>query len=408
MLAAAIVLPQANASPEQPRSPRTFSSESAARVASSLKADLGADRTAGWYLDAGKGRLVMNVLSAEDARRVEAEGAVAKVVRNSMSELQAATRALRNSAAIPGTAWSINPRTNRVSVTADRTVTGEKLAALTKAVEKLGGGVASVKRSPGEFRRYDGDGSVGGAGGAGGSGDGGVGGSIGGSDGGAGGGDGGVAGGSGGASGGGGGGGEGGALPVGGSAIFGGNARCSLGFNVTVQGAPAFLTAGHCGKSSATWSADQAGAQRLGTVADAQFPESDFALVKYDDPGARPESAVDLQNGSRQRIARAAEAAVGMRVQRSGSTTGLSGGTVTGLNATVNYGNGDIVNGLIQTDVCAEPGDSGGAMFSEDAAVGLTSGGSGDCTQGGETFFQPVTKALEATGAEIGASNAGS
>nr|WP_324610236.1 S1 family peptidase [Streptomyces rimosus] len=210
-------------------------------------------------------------------------------------------------------------------------------------------------------------------------------------------------------------------MPVGGSAIFGGNARCSLGFNVTVQGAPAFLTAGHCGKSSATWSADQAGTQRLGTVADAQFPENDFALVKYDDPGARPESAVDLQNGSRQRIARAAEAAVGMRVQRSGSTTGLSGGTVTGLNATVNYGNGvtglnatvnygngDIVNGLIQTDVCAEPGDSGGAMFSEDAAVGLTSGGSGDCTQGGETFFQPVTKALEATGAEIGASNAGS
>ncbi|MFH8597091.1 S1 family peptidase [Streptomyces rimosus] len=403
LLAAAIVLPQANASPEQPRSPRIFSSESAARVASSLKADLGADRTAGWYLDAGKGRLVMNVLSAEDARRVEAEGAVAKVVRNSMSELQAATRTLRNSAAIPGTAWSINPRTNRVSVTADRTVTGEKLAALTKAVEKLGGGVASVKRSSGEFRRYDGGGSVG-AGGAGGSGDGGVGGSIGGSDGGAGGGDGGVAGGSGG----GGGGGEGGALPVGGSAIFGGNARCSLGFNVTVQGAPAFLTAGHCGKSSATWSADQAGAQRLGTVADAQFPENDFALVKYDDPGARPESAVDLQNGSRQRIARVAEAAVGMRVQRSGSTTGLSGGTVTGLNATVNYGNGDIVNGLIQTDVCAEPGDSGGAMFSEDAAVGLTSGGSGDCTQGGETFFQPVTKALEATGAEIGASNAGS
>lgn len=92
-----------------------------------------------------------------------------------------------------------------------------------------------------------------------------------------------------------------------------------------------------------------------------------------------------------------------MKVQRSGSTTGLHDGTVTGLDATVNYGNGDIVNGLIQTDVCAEPGDSGGAMFSEDSAVGLTSGGSGDCTAGGETFFQPVTDALKATGAEIGA-----
>ncbi|WP_050515473.1 S1 family peptidase [Streptomyces rimosus] len=381
LLAAAIVLPQANASPERPRPLRTFSSESAARVASSLKADLGADRTAGWYLDSGKGQLVMNVLSAEDAGRVEAEGAVARVVRNSMGELQAATRSLGNSAAIPGTAWSIDPRTNRVSVTADRTVTGEKLATLTRAVEKLGSGVASVRRSSGEFRRYDG-------GGIGGSAEGGVGGSGNGSGNGSGGGD--------------GGGDAGGGLPVGGSAIFGGNARCSLGFNVTVQGAPAFLTAGHCGKASATWSADQAGARQLGTVADAQFPESDFALVKYDDPGARPESAVDLQNGGTQRISRAAEAAVGMRVQRSGSTTGVSDGTVTGLNATVNYGNGDIVNGLIQTDVCAEPGDSGGAMFAADAAVGLTSGGSGDCTQGGETFFQPVTKALAATGAQIG------
>ncbi|MFH8410120.1 S1 family peptidase [Streptomyces sp. NPDC018019] len=414
LLAAAIVLPQANASAERPPSLRTFSSETAARVASSLKADLGADRTAGWYVDAGKGRLVMNVLSAEDAGRVEAQGAVARVVRNSMNELQAATRTLSDTAAIPGTAWSIDPRTNRVSVIADRTVTGEKLATLTRAVEKLGGGVATVKRSSGEFRRYDGGGggdmgsdggaaaTGGGSGGVAGGGNG-SGGGSGGDDGGNGGSDGGAEE-NGGAGEGGDGGGAGAALPVGGSAIFGGNARCSLGFNVTVQGAPAFLTAGHCGKSSATWSADQAGAQRLGTVADAQFPESDFALVKYDDPSARPESEVDLQNGSTQPISRAAEAAVGMRVQRSGSTTGLSDGTVTGLNATVNYGNGDIVNGLIQTDVCAEPGDSGGAMFSGDAAVGLTSGGSGDCTQGGETFFQPVTKALEATGAEIGAS----
>ncbi|MYX55030.1 trypsin-like serine protease, partial [Streptomyces sp. SID8382] len=185
-------------------------------------------------------------------------------------------------------------------------------------------------------------------------------------------------------------------------AIFGGGARCSLGFNVSVDGAPGFLTAGHCGNESQTWSSDQAGAQQVGTVQDSQFPESDFALVMYDDATTQASSTVDLQNGSTQEIGRAVEASVGLEVQRSGSTTGVSDGTVTGLNATVNYGNGDIVNGLIQTDVCAEPGDSGGAMFAEDAAVGLTSGGSGDCTQGGETFFQPVTAALEATGAVIG------
>ncbi|WP_346167428.1 S1 family peptidase, partial [Streptomyces javensis] len=193
----------------------------------------------------------------------------------------------------------------------------------------------------------------------------------------------------------------------GGDAIFGGGARCSLGFNVSVDGAPGFLTAGHCGNESQTWTSDEAGAQQVGTVQDSKFPENDFALVMYDDATTQPSSTVDLQNGNTQEIGRAVEASVGLKVQRSGSTTGVTDGTVTGLNATVNYGNGDIVNGLIQTDVCAEPGDSGGAMFAEDAAVGLTSGGSGDCTQGGETFFQPVTAALEATGAVIGADGGG-
>ena len=44
---------------------------------------------------------------------------------------------------------------------------------------------------------------------------------------------------------------------------------------------------------------------------------------------------------------------------RTGSTTGTRTGRVTALNATVNYGGGDIVYGMIQTTVCAEPGDSG-------------------------------------------------
>lgn len=68
---------------------------------------------------------------------------------------------------------------------------------------------------------------------------------------------------------------------------------------------------------------------------------------------------------------------------------------MTALNATVNYPEGT-VTGLIETNVCAEPGDSGGPMFSEGVALGVTSGGSGDCNAGGTTFFQPVTKALAA------------
>ncbi|MFF4759488.1 hypothetical protein [Streptomyces sp. NPDC001292] len=42
------------------------------------------------------------------------------------------------------------------------------------------------------------------------------------------------------------------------------------------------------------------------------------------------------------------------------------------------------------------PGDRGCPLFSEGIALGVTSGGSGDCARGGTTFFQPVAKALSA------------
>jgi hypothetical protein len=91
---------------------------------------------------------------------------------------------------------------------------------------------------------------------------------------------------------------------------------------------------------------------------------------------------------------------VGQYVYRSGSTSGLHSGRVTGLNATVNYGDGRVA-GLIRTSVCAEPGDSGGPLFYRQWAFGLTSGGSGDCTSGGVTYFQPVVEALNVYGVSI-------
>ena len=91
---------------------------------------------------------------------------------------------------------------------------------------------------------------------------------------------------------------------------------------------------------------------------------------------------------------------VGQTVRRSGSTTGVRSGPVTGLNATVNYPQGT-VTGLIRTNVCAEPGDSGGSLFAGTTALGLTSGGSGNCTTGGTTFFQPVTEPLSVYGVSV-------
>jgi streptogrisin C len=60
----------------------------------------------------------------------------------------------------------------------------------------------------------------------------------------------------------------------------------------------------------------------------------------------------------------------------------------------VNYAEG-AVTGLTRTDVCAEGGDSGGPWLTGDQAQGVTSGGFGDCTSGGETFFQPVNEILQ-------------
>jgi hypothetical protein len=40
-------------------------------------------------------------------------------------------------------------------------------------------------------------------------------------------------------------------------------------------------------------------------------------------------------------------------------------------------------------------------MFSEGVALGLTSGGNGDCAKGGTTFFQPVREALASLGVRL-------
>ena len=78
----------------------------------------------------------------------------------------------------------------------------------------------------------------------------------------------------------------------------------------------------------------------------------------------------------------------------------MHSGTVTQLNATVNYAEGS-VSGLIRTTVCAEGGDSGGPLYAGGTAYGLTSGGSGNCSRGGVTYFQPVTEALNAYGVSV-------
>ncbi|MET7620964.1 S1 family peptidase [Streptomyces sp. NPDC005408] len=340
LVAAGVTFQSANASDNTEQfAAKTLSAVAAGNLASTLSKDLGAD-AAGTYYDADAKSLIVNVLDEKAAESVRKAGGKARIVENTLAELKSARQTLTTKATIPGTSWAVDPVTNKVVVTADRTVKGAAWTKLSQVVKTLGG-KAELKKSAGEFKPFI----------------------------------------------------------AGGDAITGGSGRCSLGFNVVKDGQPFFITAGHCTEAISTWS-DSSG-NEIGQNADSSFPDNDFGLVKYTADVAHP-SEVNLYNGSTQPITKAGDATVGLKVTRSGSTTQVHDGEVTGLDATVNYGNGDIVNGLIQTTVCAEPGDSGGSLFAGDTAIGLTSGGSGDCTSGGETFFQPVTEALSVFGAEIG------
>lgn len=178
---------------------------------------------------------------------------------------------------------------------------------------------------------------------------------------------------------------------AGGDPIYTGGSRCSLGFNVRSGVTYYFLTAGHCTNAGATWSD---GRFTIGTRTGSSFPGNDYGIVRYDAGVVHP-GAVGGQD-----ITSAGNPTVNQNVTRRGSTTGTRTGRVTALNSTVNYAQGS-VRGLIRTTVCAEPGDSGGPLYAGSVALGLTSGGSGNCRSGGVTYFQPVTEALQVYGVAV-------
>lgn len=170
--------------------------------------------------------------------------------------------------------------------------------------------------------------------------------------------------------------------------INGAQARCSIGF--AIEGG--FVTAGHCG-GVGTVTSDRENLDQ-GEVVASVFPGSADMGVVQTNADVRLQPFVNDFDGNALPVGGSAEAPIGAAVCRSGSTTGTFCGTILAKNQTVNYPEGP-VTGLTRTDVCAEGGDSGGPWLSGDQAQGVTSGGFGDCTVGGETFFQPVDEILE-------------
>ncbi|QLQ35221.1 S1 family peptidase [Micromonospora robiginosa] len=307
-------------------------------AAAGLVAKLG-DRAAGTYADAS-GKMVVTVTDAAAARQVHAAGAIPKLVTRGANQLKAATSELERSAKIPGTAWWTDAATNQVVVSVDSTVTGAKLERVKAAAARTGGAVRIEAEAGTLTTRISG-----------------------------------------------------------GQAIYTGGYRCSLGFNVRSGSTYYFLTAGHCTNLGSTWYSNSSQTSVLGTRTGTSFPGNDYGIVRHSN-SANAAGNVSLYNGSYQDITTAGNAYVGQAVRRSGSTTGLRSGSVSATNATVNYAEGS-VSGLIRTNVCAEGGDSGGSLFAGSTALGLTSGGSGNCRTGGTTYFQPVTEPLSVYGVSV-------
>ena len=169
------------------------------------------------------------------------------------------------------------------------------------------------------------------------------------------------------------------------------SSRCSIGFSVTTG----FVSAGHCGTSGA--SATTSSGASLGTFSGSVFPGSaDMSYIRTVS-GTTLSGYIDGYGQGNLPVSGSTAAATGASICRSGSTTGVHCGTVRALGATVTYSQGR-VTGLTQTNVCAEPGDSGGSFYSGAQAQGVTSGGSGDCSSGGTTYFQPVNEILSTYG----------
>jgi streptogrisin D len=308
-------------------------------LAAQLAGKLGAT-SAGSFYDHGQGKLVVTVTTSAGAQVVSDAGAVPKWVGRSGGDLSKATGRLASSAKVAGTAWYVDPATDQVVLSIDPSVTGAKRTKVESTAKALGPSVRVEELSGLLSTRI-----------------------------------------------------------AGGDAIYGGQYRCSLGFNVVSGSTYYFLTAGHCGNIASTWYSNSSHTTVLGTTAGSSFPGNDYALVRYTNTSIAHPGSVDLYSGS-QDITSAGSAYVGESVSRSGSTTHVHSGTVQAINATVNYAEGS-VSGLIRTNVCAEGGDSGGPLFSGGIALGLTSGGNGDCSSGGTTYFQPVTEALSVYGVSV-------
>lgn len=318
--------------------------EQLSAVSERLTGKLGA-RAAGSWIDPATGVLHVGVLDDAAAQQVLAEGAAPVRVAHSLRSLERAQAALDAAgAAAPGLSWGVDVTTNSLVVTVPKGAAGPAADAVVATANTLGVPVRveSAAAAP-ELQAFDGGEAI----------------------------------------------------------LRSGGGRCSAGFNtVSSSGRQYVATAGHCTEGFPSWTGD---GQNIGPTAASNFPGDDYGAIRIDNPAALQPSGGVLYYGGFQDIASAGRVPVGGGVCKTGSTTGTTCGNVAAYNVTVNYGGGDIVRGLTQTNVCTQPGDSGGPLFAGSVGQGVVSGGSvGGCSQAGfRSFFQPLDEILSSYGLRL-------
>ncbi|MGW6573557.1 S1 family peptidase [Streptomyces sp. NPDC054945] len=310
---------------------RLSAEKAAAAVEKTARQATGGAYGGSWY-EPSTGRLVVAVTDRAEESEVRALGADTRLVRHNAAALDRAKARLDTLRAPIGVAgWHVDPRTNSVVVTVVRT---EREAPAVRAFVDLAraGGPVTVTEATQEPRTYA-------------------------------------------------------AGTVGGDPYYTGNVRCSIGFSVY----GGFVTAGHCGQAGAAvrgWDGST-----MGTFQGSSFPGNDYAYVGIHSGWWTVPVVLGWGTIPDQLVRGSAEAPVGASICRAGSTTHWHCGTVLAKNETVNYSQG-AVHQMTKTSVCAEGGDSGGSFLSGDQAQGVTSGGWGNCSSGGQTWFQPINEIL--------------
>jgi hypothetical protein len=176
---------------------------------------------------------------------------------------------------------------------------------------------------------------------------------------------------------------------------------CSLGFNArTRKGNRIFLTAGHCTAGKPSFSRN---GYVLGNTSTSSFPGNDFGSVGVIE-GWDQQGYVEGWGAGNVAVKGIADPTVGSTLCKSGKTTGWTCGRIVARNVTVNYGNNRVVRGLFQHTACVEAGDSGGANMTGNDAQGITSGAAlidGQCLektgQTNESYAQPIAEVLQST-----------